>query len=188
MASWEFHIAHAQAVLDSVEDGPPCGTSAGGRLVHGANEIEERRRPERLSAIAQPGLPCIMSISRRGAGGRELEVAVSSLVGVVGTARREGCEEVISTAASGRTRRTSDAVTPRGSACRAGTPSCFCGADLLGELDDASFRPADVAEPIEIQIVHDVADRVEAPCPQSVHDGVQVPDGIGDVPAWSSGC
>ena len=98
MASWEFHIAHTQAVLDSVEEGPPCGTSAGGRLVHGANEIGERHRPERLSAIAQPGLPCIMSISRRrGAGGRELVVAVSSLVGVVGTARREGCDEAIST-------------------------------------------------------------------------------------------
>ena len=55
------------------------------------------------------------------------------------------------------------------------------GADLLGELDDASFGTADVAQPEGVLVILDLADQANAVGAQSVDDRVQVMDDEGDM-------
>lgn len=50
------------------------------------------------------------------------------------------------------------------------------GGELLGELDDQSFRTADIAEPIGVLVLPDLADRVKAFVSQPIHDRVDVID------------
>ena len=56
------------------------------------------------------------------------------------------------------------------------------GGDLLGELDDQSFRTADIAEPMDVLVITDLADRVKAFVSQSVDDRVEAIDLDSDVP------
>src|SRR5918995_717890 len=55
------------------------------------------------------------------------------------------------------------------------------GGDLLGEFDDQSFGTADIAEPIDVPVILDLADRVEALVSESVDDRVEVVDLDADV-------
>lgn len=57
----------------------------------------------------------------------------------------------------------------------------FLGGDILGEFDDQSFRTADIAEPIGVFEITDLADRVKAFVSQFVDDPVEVIDLDGDV-------
>jgi hypothetical protein len=50
------------------------------------------------------------------------------------------------------------------------------GSNPLGELDDQSFRTADIAEPIDVLVITDLTDRVKAVVSQSVDDRVEVID------------
>ena len=55
------------------------------------------------------------------------------------------------------------------------------GGDLLGEFDDQSFGTTDIAEPIDVPVILDLADRVEALVSESVDDRVEVVDLDADV-------
>ncbi len=76
---------------------------------------------------------------------------------------------------------------------RSSSLSSYCSAELLGESDQEPFRPADVAEPVRVSILHDFAYELraalaepvkrlvdvvygehDAKVPQSVHGGVTV--------------
>ncbi len=59
------------------------------------------------------------------------------------------------------------------------------GGEPLGKLDDQPFRTADIAEPIAVLVIPDLADRVEALVPQAGDDRVVAVDLERDVPAPS---
>lgn len=62
-----------------------------------------------------------------------------------------------------------------------GRLSSSLGGDLLGELDDQSFRTADIAEPIGVLVITYLADCVEPFVSQTVDDRIEVTDRDSDV-------
>ena len=71
------------------------------------------------------------------------------------------------------TLREAEGVSPHARRCR-------CSAQLLGESDEKPFRPADVAEPIDVFILDNVAHELRAALAEPLERVVDVVDGKHD--------